>query len=141
MFEIDESIISSEELTEKVKQKVREKNIPLECMDSLNKGNLFMNNVNLSAMRSELNSLRENVRSMNNLWYITELPLRSNHRVIGKAIVFIKKCIRKCLRWMINPYLEQVSNYNSAVTRALSSTLKIQQMLVDSLENADKESR
>lgn len=135
MFEIDNSIISSEELTEKIRHKVFEKNIPQE--NSVSSIGKFMaaDGNNFYAIHKELNSLRENIMSLNNSWMLVELPLRSNRRIIGKGIVFVKKVIRKCLRWMFRPYYDQITNFNGAVTRAISDSMKIQEMLLNTIED------
>ena len=44
--------------------------------------------------------------------------LRSN-RIVAPGIVFIKKCMRKCLKWYIEPICNQQTEFNNAVTPAM----------------------
>jgi hypothetical protein len=42
----------------------------------------------------------------------------------GRISIFIKRCIRKCLRWYINPIIERQNKYNAMVTIILKTMYK-----------------
>lgn len=130
MFEIDNNIISAEELTEKVRHKVFEKKIPQERSKTV----LNSEKIDFYELHREIDLLMENIMDLNSLWLISEVPLRSNRRIIGKGIVFVKKCIRKCLRWLLRPYFDQITNFNGAATRAISDLVKSQEKLITTIE-------
>ena len=70
---------------------------------------------------------------------VCEKPLRSNHRVIGGLIVFCKKVVRKLTRWLFQPYYQQQTDFNSAVTKTVSDMIKVQEMLITLSERDSKE--
>lgn len=139
MFEIDNSIISSEELTARVRRRVLEKNIPMPKNSLL--GDFALANSNLAQIQNELVMLRDSVNELNTLWVISEPTIYSSRRVIGPVIVFTKKVIRKCLRWLLRPYFDQVTQFNGAATRAISDTLRIQEMLISQIQNMSVEEK
>lgn len=136
MFEIDNSIISSEELIAKVRRKALDKNIPMSLSDESETDTL---NTSIIQLRNELTKLSDSVNELNTLWIITEPVVYSNRKGIGPVIVFVKKVIRKCSRWLFRPYFDQVIQFNGAVTRAVSDTLRIQQRIIDQIQRMTEE--
>lgn len=49
----------------------------------------------------------------------------SHRKVLGPFIVFTKKLVRKVLKWYIEPFTFQQSDFNSAVTPAIGRTTEI----------------
>lgn len=47
----------------------------------------------------------------------------SCRKIVGKAIVFCKKVIRKCLKWYIEPICNQQTDFNGAATIAVGELL------------------
>lgn len=132
MIEIDNAIISSEELTEKIRHKVVEKNIPQEKRKFAGKG---ISNIDFYELHRNIESLRDNVMALNGMWIIIDAPIVSSKKYIAKQVVFVKRIIRRCLRWLLRPYFEQITNFNGAVTKAVSDTMKIQEELLEALES------
>jgi hypothetical protein len=48
------------------------------------------------------------------------LPLQSTLPYIGPLLVAVQRAIRLCLRWYINPIVEQQNAFNESVVRALT---------------------
>lgn len=137
MFQIDGSIIPSEELTNKIRKKMYEKGVPEDR--HIPSGNMFASDIDFYELRRELSSLQENVMALNSMWTIMDAPIVSSKRYISKQVIFIKRVIRRCLRWLLRPYFDQITNFNGAVTRAISDTMKIQEELIDKLEMMTQE--
>lgn len=104
---------------------IRERNDPDPC--------------NYYEVRDLMQKVYENLQVMNVTWPICEKPLRSNHRVIGGLIVFCKRIVRKLLRWLYQPYYQQQTEFNSAVTKTVSDMIKVQEMLITLSEKSNKE--
>jgi FkbM family methyltransferase len=47
-------------------------------------------------------------------------PLSSSHKIIGKPIIFIKRSLRKLLKWYIEPICFQQTAFNTAATNAFN---------------------
>lgn len=60
-------------------------------------------------------------------------PLFSDVKVIGKGIIFVKKVIRKLLKWYIEPICFQQTVFNNAVTHSIEQISKLQAELVASV--------
>ena len=52
-------------------------------------------------------------------------PLISHRRVIGSVIVFLKRIVRRCLKWYIDPIASQQSAFNNSVTDAVHALTNI----------------
>ena len=59
--------------------------------------------------------------------------------VIGKAIVFAKRVVRKCLKWYIEPICNQQTEFNNAVTPAIGRLTQLQRGALDSLCKMEEE--
>ena len=54
-----------------------------------------------------------------------DFPINNNKKMkLGCIIVFFKRCIRKFLRWYINPIIENQNNYNTMVINILKTMYK-----------------
>lgn len=49
------------------------------------------------------------------------LPITSHRKIIGKFIVFGKKVVRYCLKWYIDPIVEQQNEFNGSVTASINA--------------------
>lgn len=77
-------------------------------------------NIQLSAGKPA-HDLKAQLREMNVHWHVSaEKPIRSDKPFFGFFIVFIKRVIRKMLRWHINDVTEQVSAFNMHSVWAMS---------------------
>lgn len=133
MIEIDNSIISSEMLLERVRKNILNKNIKQEYPpNTLLSENIAVNSLNLDLLNKELNSLRENVRTLDNTWIINDMPLNTTKKTLSSVNIFIKKVIRRLCYWVIiRPYWNQQIAFNGAATRAISDIMKVQEMIVN----------
>lgn len=65
--------------------------------------------------------IKSQLREMNARWHVSaEKPIYSDRLVIGPVTVFIKRAIRKVLRWYVNDVTEQVSGFNMHAVWAIS---------------------
>jgi FkbM family methyltransferase len=74
----------------------------------------------MSEFWSEMDKTREN--------YAYRI-LYSKHEILGKIIIFIKKVIRKLLKWYIEPICFQQTSFNNSVTRMAGRIIEIQRSL------------
>ena len=83
------------------------------------KGNTEINNSEICL--SSLKALEKEIYNNNILWDIpTNDIITSHRRFVGKSIVFLKRIIRKLLRWLVtNPFLQQ-REFNASVTRSVN---------------------
>lgn len=136
MLEINSRIVDADSLFQRVVNTAKSRQIA----DEFYGGELkspYKNNY--CEMRDMMQSVYDNLQVMNTTWPICEKPLRSNHRVIGGAIVFCKKIVRKLTRWLYQPYFQQQTDFNSAVTKTVSDMIKVQEMLITLSERDSKE--
>ena len=49
------------------------------------------------------------------------LPITSHRKVIGKMLIFWKKVVRKCLKWYIEPIVEQQNEFNASATASINA--------------------
>ncbi len=136
MFEINPRIADSDSLFQKVVNTAKSRQIADEFYDGELKNSYISN---YCEIRDIMQNVYDNLQVMNTTWPICEKPLRSNHRVIGGAIVFCKKIVRKLTRWLYQPYFQQQTDFNSAVTKTVSDMIKVQEMLITFSERDSKE--
>lgn len=100
-----------------------EKNIETQCIynDSSVKESLISNN-----FREISNNIEKMERTRENYAYRLVL---SNKKYIGKIIIFIKKSMRKSLKWYIEPICFQQTDFNNAVTPSIGRLLENQSIL------------
>lgn len=58
-------------------------------------------------------------------------PLFSHRKIIGKMIVFVKRIIRKMLKWYVEPICFQQSDYNNHIVKALYDSIEIMKDLIE----------
>lgn len=129
MIEVNNKIINPEELMERVRKNVLDKKeIKVEDYSFID------NNLNVSSLSKDIDSLYVNIQKMNETWGIHDFTIRSHRKIIGPVLVLGKRLVRKMLYWLIRPYLDQQINFNAATTRAISDMARIQSQLVNMLE-------
>lgn len=136
MIEINSKIIDANVLFQRVENTAKSRKIAEEfyVWEDGDSGR-----VDYYAVRDMMQRVYENLQVMNTTWPLCEKPLRSNHRIIGGAIVFCKRIVRKLTRWLFQPLYLQQTEFNSAVTKTVSDMLKVQEMLITLGENGSKE--
>lgn len=136
MIEINSKIIDAGVLFQRVENTAKSRQIAEEFYvwedDDLNQCSYY-------AVHNMMQHVYENLQVMNTTWPLCEKPLRSNHRVVGGAIVFCKRIVRKLTRWLFQPLYLQQTEFNSAVTKTVSEMLKVQEMLITLGEKGCKE--
>lgn len=135
MFEVDNSVIDSNELLRKVRQNVlkisdeaKEKAIPQGAISA------SVTMEKMKQIEENLNMMLDNIQAMNRTWYHVDAPLTTRFTFIKPIIIFFKRAIRKSIYWFTQPYVEQQNTFNGAVTRAVSDSLRAQRELLESLE-------
>jgi hypothetical protein len=136
MFEINPKIADADSLFQRVVNTAKSRQIADEFYDGELKSPYISN---YCEIRDIMQNVYDNLQVMNTTWPICEKPLRSNHRVIGGAIVFCKRVVRKLTRWLYQPYFQQQTDFNSAVTKTVSDMIKVQEMLITFSERDSKE--
>lgn len=136
MFEINPKIADADSLFQRVVNTAKSRQIADEFYDGELKSSYISN---YCEIRDIMQNVYDNLQVMNTTWPICEKPLRSNHRVIGGAIVFCKRVVRKLTRWLYQPYFQQQTDFNSAVTKTVSDMIKVQEMLITFSERDSKE--
>lgn len=132
MIEIDTSIINRAELMGRINKAIAERNVPEEKKEDIFEENK-MSNGNWGYIETQLYSLRNNIRTLDQTWYLLDAPLTCNRKFFGKPLTFF----RRVMKWFMKPYLSQMCNFNGAVTRAISDMMKIQQSLIEEVKNRE----
>ena len=135
MFEIDNSVIDSNELLRKVRQNVLK--ISGEVKENAIPQGAISASVTMEKMKQieeNLDMMLDNIQAMNRTWYHMDAPLTTRFTIIKPIIIFFKRAIRKSIYWFTQPYVEQQNTFNGAVTRAVSDSLRAQRELLESLE-------
>lgn len=129
MIEIDNSIIDSTELLNRVRCNVLNKEINIdECYKTKISNNISVQNYN--KVQDSLNLVMRNCRTMNAIWLYSGIEINTKNPIKK----FIKRCIRKSVYWILKPYWEQQSQFNGEVTKALEGLIKIQTELIKGIE-------
>lgn len=131
-LEISTGIISSEELCRRVYSRMESKGIQSNKIELQHIQGVC--EVNWNIVNESLNLLMDNIRQINETWMLNDQYIISNRKYIGKLIVLIKRCIRKLVWWLINPYVRQQIAFNGAATRAICDMQKIQLQLMNGLK-------
>ena len=139
MIEIDSSIINPTALLDRVKASVRMKNIPGDFFSEGSAEGVASGACFAEKIRGEMQLVYYNLQTMNETWEIRELPIVSDRPVIGKLIVFGKKVFRKLTRWLFRSYYDQQIWFNGAVTRTVSDLIRVQEMLLNDVEQGISE--
>ena len=137
MFEIDCSVIQANELLERVRKNVLqiEEKAPIEPQNAKTAvDGITLSGDDLCRMESDLNSMLENIQSMNNTWYHRDAQLQCRFKLLRPVIIFVKRAIRKTIYWFTQPYVDQQNAFNGAATRANSDSLRVQRMLLEAIQ-------
>lgn len=94
---------------------------------------LFCGGVQNQAAAAELGRLQQQLESLANVVDPLYSPVMNGRPVIGAVIRLVKRVIRRCTRWMVEPSLQQQATFN----RVLSQEIGLLRRLVagDSTEN------
>lgn len=139
MIEISSKVMNSNELEIRVAQSVQMKQIPKEFYGTQSQmTDVQTGNADVNQMLVWMQSVLQNIEMMNTMWVLSEQPITSSRKFIGKFVVFCKKVVRKLTRWLLQPYFVQQTNFNGAVTRAVSDMQKIQATLIQMYEQQEK---
>ena len=135
MFEVDNSVVDSNDLLRKVRQNVLK--ISDEVQEEAISNGAVTTSVSVEKMRQieeNLDMMLDNIQAMNRTWYHVDAPLTTRFTFIKPIMIFFKRAIRKSIYWFTQPYVEQQNAFNGAVTRAVSDSLRAQRELLESLE-------
>lgn len=111
IFEIKDSEVNVEEIMKEIRKDIKERNIQEVEFPELS--SLAIEN-GLEG-KCDFNS---DIDYMNVGWNIeVEKEISSHRKIFGRIVVFIKKIIRKCLRWYVNPPFDNQREFNASVTR------------------------
>lgn len=102
---------------------------------------IINNEQDMEELMKDLNYLKENVDTMNQIWVIEDTPVKSSVPIIGGVTVLFKRAIRKAIYWFIRPYWEQQIAFNSAAARAVSDIYRIQSRLIEGTQFQEREER
>lgn len=135
MFEVDNSVVDSNELLRKVRQNVLK--ISDEVQEEAIPNGAATTSISAEKIRQiqeNLDMMLDNIQAMNRTWYHVDAPLTTRFTIIKPIMIFLKRAIRKSIYWFTQPYVEQQNAFNGAVTRAVSDSLRAQRELLESLE-------
>lgn len=132
MFYIDESIISSSELMNRLELSVSDKGIGLSSY-SPNEGN-----AESDCIQQSLEKIGILVDRLESLYTIYEVPIRSHRKYLGKYIVFSKKVFRKLTRWFVHPYINQQNSINQLVVKLIREIIEVEKILISTIEQEKK---
>lgn len=83
------------------------------------------------------NEVYDNIRKLEeNRVIIAHRPLISRRKYLGKLVTFVKKAVRKTLKWYINPITDQQTLFNSSVTPIIG---RLTEVLGNTLEKYSAE--
>lgn len=66
-------------------------------------------------------------------------PLHSNRKIIGAVITFLKKVVRKCLRYLFEPLVEQQNQFNGSLTASINTLYNNELVTQETLLNIKAE--
>lgn len=70
-------------------------------------------------------------------WLHYEHPLRGSGRRNRKAVLFLKKLIRKCIRFLLVPILDEQSGFNYSVKTEITRLGRLAQRQEDRIEKLE----
>lgn len=130
-FTIKDKEINVEEIMKQIKENIAQRKA---------KGNIIdiPDGLDLTPSDKAIYEIQHHLSAVNNSWDINiETPITSNRRFIGGLVIFVKKVIRKLLRWYFNPPLARQINFNVNITKAfnkLSAELQKQLEIVPEMQ-------
>lgn len=125
--------IDIEEIIKEVKARIEHDNIVMEIREAIIQNGYIEDALPFtdipmspavsvdSAQGYNFDELMRNIGEINRNYYIEPYRiLKSNRPVFGKAIIFIKKIIRKSIKFYIEPLAHDQSEFNASVVRCLN---------------------
>lgn len=107
--------LNHEEVANRIKEAIRAEKTREKPKDNMT--------INYFTIQNKLQELDFHVRKNNRGWdIVTEWLIISHRRILGWLSVFGKRMMRKCIRWYINPIINQQREFNASVTRSLNVT-------------------
>lgn len=104
---------------------------------------LFDNNSNFKVgenTHSYFNKLEKNFKVLQNTANNTSIKeITSNNQSIQKVVIFIKKVIRKFIKWYVEPICVQQSLYNRAVEEIIKDQIKMQSEMLAEIQKLKNE--
>lgn len=134
MFEIDNCVLNADILLERVRKNV----LMIKHELDISEGNSSsIGHFDISQIQEELDSVFENIQIMNKTWNYRCTNIVSNRKVVAPIVVFLKRAIRKTIYWFTQPFFEQQTVFNGAITRAISNSLKVQEQIINTLNKSN----
>ena len=134
-FEIDSSVVDPQELLRRVRKNVLKlSEEPVAESMNFSEAAISISVEQMRKIEEDLSLMMENVQTMNRTWYHSDAQLNTRFTFLKPLVIFVKRAIRKTIYWFTQPYVEQQNNFNGAVTRAVSDSLRIQRELLESLK-------
>lgn len=130
MLEIDNKIIDADELLERVRKNILNKQIKAPVSEC-RKQTVLMDSDNLDRLMDEY---RRTMYQISELKEIKDPEIVSFKKSFSGVRIFIKRVIRKLTFWTIKPYWEQQNMYNATVLEALKRLDEIHAELVSNSE-------
>ena len=97
------------------------------------------NNKKDQEYKLDIETLSSCTNNNNQLYYVNYYyPLRSNRRIIAKLLIFLRKIIRKIIKFLFDPILDRQNRFNGSVTASINALLNneiVTQDFIDSISN------
>ena len=123
ILEIKSSDINVEVIMEEIRQKIKDKGIEVVEFPDMN--TLVLKSIGAESTSFNTDNFEVNMLKINKEWNVNaDQPITSHRKLIGGFIVFVKRLIRKCLRWYISPIADQIQQFNSSIVRTLNEIRK-----------------
>lgn len=91
-------------------------------------------NMVINEIDEYINKMEYNRQENNTKWnVITHNNITSHRKILGRFIVFIKRVIRKSLKWYINPIMDQQREFNASITRTSNDMSNVLQKMLELL--------
>ncbi|WP_276840022.1 hypothetical protein [Anaerovibrio lipolyticus] len=123
IIDINSAIADKDELISRIEVKAEENGL---CLRSGEEGYVD----SMAKLAEQLELCKRYATLMKGSAVIREWQITSHRRKIGWLIVFCKKVVRKLLRWLLNPYFEQVSNFNKNAVMAVDNLVRLQEKII-----------
>lgn len=123
IIKIDYDNIDVEEIMNQIRENIKKRNYSPEELSSLNNKKDFGSSS--ASTFFELPKLEEYIAQNNSRWNIQKAgPIKSDKKLIGSIIVFVKKVIRKLSYWYIEFLVDQQTAFNASATNSINETVK-----------------
>ena len=105
-------------------------NDPVSISEENQKNSGLSKEENQSEIHKNSQEIIKNINTMENKRINSaHRHIMSHRRFIGSIIVFLKKTVRKLLKWYINPICEQQTEFNNAVVPSIGKLLENQSQI------------